>query len=256
MDLGLAGRGFVVTGGTAGLGLATAQALVDDGAGVVVLSRDQQRVDAAVEQLGERASGLVGDLADLDLVRAAVERCRELHGRCDGGFVSYGGPTHGPAAAMTDDALEQSVARALVEPVRAVRDLVAHADDGASVVLLASTSTEQPIPGLAGSNLTRPGLWGYVKTLADEVGPTGTRVNLLVPGSYATERLEEVFADRAATAGSTSDVQRAHAAESVPLRRIGDPAELGRVAAFLLSPAASYVTGSAWRVDGGAIRGL
>lgn len=258
MNLGLDGRAYIVTGGSSGLGLAAARALVADGAHVVLVARDADRLAVAAGDLGERAIHVAGDLAEPDLVTRTADVCRERFGRVDGGFVSYGGPEHGPAATMEDDALRTSVDRALVEPVRAVRDLVTASDQDASVLLLASTSTStlQPIPGLVGSNLTRPGLWGFVKTLADEVGPDGTRVNLLIPGSFGTDRLDEVLRGRADADGSTVEFQRAHAAASIPLRRLGNPDELGRVAAFLLSPAASYVTGSAWRVDGGVIRGL
>lgn len=255
MDLGLDGRAHVVTGGTSGLGRATAEVLVAEGARVVVVARTPEAVDGTVGALGERSIGLVGDLADPTLVTRAVAACREAFGRCDGGFVSYGGPPPGDAAGMDDDRLEVSVARGLVEPVRATRDLANGSDDGSSTVLLASSSVEQPIPGLAGSNLTRPGQWGFVATLADELAPQ-KRVNLLVPGRFATPRLEEVFVARAEQSGRSVDEERAADAAAIPLARVGDPAELGRIVAVLLSPVASYVTGSAWRVDGGLVRGL
>ncbi len=257
MDLGLADRSFAVTGGTAGLGLAVARALVAEGARVVVASRTPERVAAAVDALGERARGLVLDIADADAPTRLVDAARAHgDGRFDGGFISYGGPVPGPATELGDDDLRRSVEAALVGPVRLVRDFAGACGEGGAVVALTSSSQYQPIPGLAGSNVTRPGIWGYVKALADEVGPRGVRVNCLVPGRYDTERVGELERDIAGRTGQSVEDVRASAEAAVPLRRIGDPDELGRVAAFLLSPAASYVTGTSWVVDGGALRGL
>lgn len=256
MDLGLDGRRYVVTGGTRGLGRAVARELVDEGAHVLVASRSPDHVDAAVADLGERTTGLAVDLTDPGAPARLLAGAREQLGGIDGAFVSYGGPPTGPAVDLDDEALAASVERALVGPVRVVRDVAAALGDGGAVVLLTSTSSVEPIPDLAGSNVTRPGLWGYVKTLADEVAPRGVRVNALIPGSFATERMRELQADTAAREHTTPEEVAAAMAAEVPLGRLGEPRELGRVVTFLLSPAASYVTGSAWVVDGGKLRGL
>lgn len=256
MDLGLTDRTYIVTGGTRGLGFATAVALVADGAKVVVASRSQEHVDRAVAQLGERAAGAAVDLTEDDAPARLIAVARERFGRLDGAFVSHGGPPAGPAADLDDDTLRRAIELAEVAPIRLIREVVGELDDGGAVAVLTSTSSLQPIAGLASSNVCRPAVWGYAKTLADEVAPRGVRINAVIPGRYATERIDELEADAAERSGRAVAEIRADAEAAVPLRRLGRPEELGRVAAFLLSPAASYVTGAAWVADGGAVRGL
>lgn len=256
MDLGLTGRAFVVTGGTRGLGFAAGQALVAEGARVLVSSRDADRVDRAVARLGDAAAGVAADVTDPSTPADLVAACRRAHGRLDGVFVSHGGPPAGPAAELSDDRLDVALSLAAAAPIRLVRDVTAELGAGGAVCVLTSSSSVQPIPGLAASNVARPAVWGYVKTLAKEVAPRGVRVNVLLPGRFATARVDEL--DRATAEAESTSVEevRARSERRIPMRRLGDPAELGRVAAFLLSDAASYVTGAAWSVDGGSIDGL
>lgn len=256
VDLGLDGRAYVVTGGTSGLGFAAAEALVAEGARVLVASTNPDKVRAARDELGDAAAGAVVDLTDDDAPARLVAACREAHGRLDGLFVSHGGPPPGPAATLDDDDLDRALDLSQRAPIRVLRDVVDQLDGGGSALVLTSSSTVEPVDGLATSNLTRTGVWGYAKTLANEVGPRGVRVNLLLPGRYATERLAELEQSIAERDGTTAEQVRRDAEDGIPLRRLGEPAELGRVAAFLLSPAASYVHGSAVTVDGGAVRGL
>lgn len=253
MDLGLGGRGLLLTGASRGLGFATAQALVADGARVLISSRSPESVDAAVASLGgaPAASGLAADLADeraaTELVGAAVDRL----GRVDGALISVGGPAPGSVLEVSEDAWRAGVENVLLGPLRLIRALVPHLSADAAIGLVLSTSVRQPIGHLAISNGLRPGLAMTTKALADELGPRGIRVFGLLPGTIATDRITEIEA-----ASGDAAAMRARTEESIPLRRVGRPAEFGAVAAFALSPAASYVTGTMLAVDGGITRAL
>lgn len=256
MDLQLADRVYLVTGGSQGLGSATVRVLVSEGARVIVCSRQQDNVEAAVEEFGGQAIGVAADIRDAATPRALVQAAMQTFGRLDGAFISHGGPVPGPASELDDDDLHDALELAVVGPIRMARDVGAALGKGGCIVVLTSTSSVQPYPGLATSNVARPAVWGYVKTLADELGPRAVRVNALLPGRFATNRVIEYEEDLARRHKRPLANIRREAEESIPLQRLGDPLELGRVAAFLLSPAASYVTGTAWQVDGGVTRGL
>lgn len=252
MDLGLADRVYVLTGASRGLGFATAQCLVADGARVVVSARDAGTVARAVEQLGpDSAIGLVADLADPQAAELLVAAAVKRFGRLDGALVSVGGPPRGTAMSVTDEQWRTSFETVFLGAVRATRTFVAALSDGGAVGLVLSTSARSPIAGLGISNGLRPGLAGVAKDIADEYGPKGVRVVGLLPGRILTDRNRELFA-----AAGDPDRVRAEAEAAIPLRRVGDPAEFGRVAAFVLSPAASYLTGVTIPVDGGALRTL
>lgn len=243
MDLGLAGRCFVLTGASKGLGFAAARELVREGANVVISSSSAENVDAAVAELGSQARGAVVDLTDATAPRRLIDLARAEFGRLDGLFVSHGGPPPGKPSEMDDETLRKGLEISAVAPIRVVREVSAELGEGGAVVVLTSTSGAQPLDGLASSNVARPGVQGFVKDLANELGPRGVRVNALMPGSYATERMRNIAANNPQ---AQSDAEAA-----TPLRRVGDPSELGAVAAFLLSGRASYVTGAAWTADGG-----
>ncbi|RIV36865.1 SDR family oxidoreductase [Micromonospora radicis] len=253
MDLGLTDRVYVLTGASRGLGYATAQCLVADGARVVLSARHADRVAAATESLGgpDRAVGIAADLADPTTPGRLVEAAHSHFGRLDGALVSVGGPAPGSAASVDDEQWRQAFETVFLGSVRTVRTVAAALPGGGAIGLVLSTSARAPVPGLGVSNGLRPGLAGVAKDVADEYGPRGVRVVGLLPGRILTNRNRELFA-------ATGDPERARAeAEAgIPLRRVGDPAEFGRVAAFVLSPAASYLTGITIPVDGGALRGL
>ncbi|SCL15493.1 3-oxoacyl-[acyl-carrier protein] reductase [Micromonospora nigra] len=253
MDLGLTDRVYVLTGASRGLGLATAQCLVADGARVVVSARDAAAVTAAATQLGgpQRAVGIAADLADPDTPQRLVAAARDHFGRLDGALVSVGGPPPGTAATIDDAQWRAAFDTVFLGTVRAVRTVADALTDGGAIGLVLSTSARAPVPGLGISNGLRPGLAGVAKDVSDEYGPRGVRVVGLLPGRIMTDRNRELFA-----ATGDPDRARAEAEAAIPLRRIGEPAEFGRVAAFVLSPAASYLTGVTVPVDGGALRGL
>lgn len=257
MDLGLEGRTYLVTGGSRGLGLAVAAALAGDGANVVLSSRDPAKVEDAVAGLGSpNVHGVPADLTAPETPQRLIEAALTTFGELHGAFVNHGGPQPGPAADLDDDALVRALDLAVVAPVRMIREVARVLTGGGSILALTSSTSTQPIVGLSGSNVARPGVWGYIKTLAEEVGSRGVRVNALLPGRFSTERVQSVDAYRASRQNRTTAEVRADSERMIPLRRLGEPHELGTVAAFMLSPAASYVTGAAWAVDGGMIRGL
>jgi 3-oxoacyl-[acyl-carrier protein] reductase len=249
MDLGLGGRGYLLTGASRGLGLATARALVGDGARVLVSSRSQESVDRAVAGLGDGASGVAADLADPGAAELLVTTALERLGRVDGLLVSVGGPAPGSVLQTAEGDWRAAVDSVLLGPLRLLRALVPHLSGGAAIGMVLSTSVRQPIGHLAISNALRPGLAMTLKALADELGPRGIRVVGLMPGTIATDRIAEIEA-----ASGDATAARARTEQSIPLRRVGDPDEFGRVAAFVLSPAASYVTGTMVAVDGGVLR--
>jgi 3-oxoacyl-[acyl-carrier protein] reductase len=256
MDLGLESRTYIVTGGTRGLGYAVAQVLVEEGANVLVVSRNDEAVQQAVESLGDRARGLSADLRDAQTPSRAMDEARQSFGSLHGAFVSHGGPPPGPALELDDETLEESLEIATVGPIRLVRDVAKELPEGGAITVLTSWSTVEPVVGLASSNVARPGTWGYLKTLADEVASRGVRVNAVFCGRFTTERQIELLTNMAGRRGTTLEKVRREVEEKIPLGRMGDPKELGRVGAFMLSPAASYVTGAGWIVDGGLVRGL
>jgi len=249
MDLGLRDRVFIVTGGTRGLGRAAADALVADGARVVVSSRDEAAVQVAVGELGgsDRAVGIAADNADEATPHRLVAAARDNFRRLDGALISVGGPPAGDVMSVTDEQWQLAFDSVFLGAVRLARAVAATLDDGGVLGFVLSTSVKSPIGGLAISNGLRPGLGMVAKTMADELGPRGVRVFGLMPGRISTARTMELTPDEQSRRGL---------AEQIPLRRFGEPPEFGRVAAFLLSPAASYVTGAMIPVDGGALRTL
>jgi 3-oxoacyl-[acyl-carrier protein] reductase len=253
MDLGLGGRGYLLTGASRGLGFATARALVDDGARVLISSRSSDAVSAAATELGGEpaAYGTVADLSEPEAVPRLVEEARNRLGRLDGALISVGGPTPGTVFQTTVDDWRDAYESVVLGPLELVRALVPHLGDGAAIGFVLSTSVRQPIGHLAISNALRPGLAMTAKALADELGPRGIRVFGLLPGTIATDRIAEIEAASGDPASA-----RARTENGIPLRRVGRPEEFGRVAAFALSPAASYLTGSMIAVDGGVLRSV
>ena len=251
MDLGLADRVYVLTGASKGLGFATAQALVADGARVVISARDKSRVDEAVAQLGELAAGVVADLTDESTPQTLVDTARERFGRFDGALISVGGPTRGTAAEMTDDQWRAAFETVFLGTVRAARTFAATLAEtgGGAIGLVLSSSARSPVGGLGLSNGLRPGLAAVAKDMSDEYAHRNVRFVSLLPGRLLTDRNLELF-----EASGDAAKAAAAAAASIPLGRLGEPEEFGRVAAFALSPAASYLTGVSLPIDGGYLR--
>jgi 3-oxoacyl-[acyl-carrier protein] reductase len=270
MDLGLRDRVYLVTGGSRGLGFAAAQALVGAGARVLLSAPHESTAAAAAARLTQdaapgAAAWTIADNADPATPGQLIDTARDRFGRLDGALISVGGSPGGTVADTGDDAWRSAFESVFLGAVRlarvlaaglggARRDGVATASltgTGGSIAFVLAASVRTPLPGLAISNGLFPGLAGVVKTLADEHGPSGIRVNGLLPVRIATDRVRQLDA----LAGDPDEV-RARISRSIPLRRYGEPAEFGQAAAFVLSPAASYITGAMLPIDGGAIRSI
>ena len=252
MDLGLTDKVFVVTAASGGLGRATADQLVAEGARVVLVARREQPLADAVAALGaDRAVTLAADLNDPDTAARAAALAVETWGRLDGALVSVGGPPKGSVLGTSDDTYRAAFDTVVVSALRAAREVVAAASGPVALGFVLSTSVKEPLDTMALSNVTRPGLAMLIKQLANEFGDSGSRVVGIMPGTIQTDRINwlvDQSDDREAALAGMGD--------SAPMKRVGQPVEFGRVATFLLSDAASFVTGCIIPVDGGRLRGL
>ena len=255
MDLGLAGRTYLVTGASRGLGYATAEHLAADGADLVIASRSQASVEEAAATLDEHGTGgvvgIAADLADEDSAERLLAAADEHFGRIDGVVISVGGPPGTSATDATDEQWRAAFESVFLGAVRLARTALEHAPAPISVTFVLSTSVRAPLAGLGISNGLRPGLAMVAKTLADEHGPRGHRVNVVLPGRIDTDRIKELESGAADPAAV-----REKALAGIPLGRYGQPEEFGAVAAFVASPMASYMSGSVTTVDGGSTRAL
>ncbi|MFH8476133.1 SDR family oxidoreductase [Streptomyces sp. NPDC018000] len=251
MDLGLKDRVYIVTGASRGLGNATARALAEDGARVIITGRDEKRVEAAAAELGPDAVGLTADNADPAAAQRLVDSAHERFGRLDGVLISVGGPAPGLVADNTDEQWQSAFESVFLGAVRLARAAAATLGAGGVIGFVLSGSVYEPIAGLTISNGLRPGLAGFAKSLADELGPRGIRVVGVLPARIDTDRVRELDA-----LSGDAEASRAANEARIPLRRYGTPEEFGRTAAFLLSPAASYLTGIMLPVDGGSRHGF
>lgn len=256
MDLQLTDRVYVVTAASGGLGFATAKELVANGARVVLVARREEVLAERVAELGSaNACAFVGDLTDADTPRRACALALDTWDRLDGAFVSVGGPAAGTPGTNTDDQWRagfESVFLAAVHVMDAVVDMARAPESevaaGPAVGLVLSSSARVPINNLTISNGLRPGLALLVSQYATAYGPRGARFFGLLPGKIGTDRMQSLLdlADDPAA-------EKERTVAEIPLGRLGVPAEFGRVGAFLLSPAASYVTGCVVPVDGGLL---
>jgi 3-oxoacyl-[acyl-carrier protein] reductase len=246
MDLGLAGRTAIVCGGSEGIGLGIAEALVDEGANVVLFARRPEPLESAAERLGGLA--VAGDVTSADDVERLVQATVDAHGRIDILINNSGGPPRTPAVGLTPEQVVAAAGLLLVSVVRLTGLCLPHLEqsDAGRIVNVTSSTVKEPSDNLALSNAVRPGVVGWAKTLSRELGPKGITVNSIAPGRIDTARIREVWPD-----GPTeTDL------ETIPLRRLGTTREIGDVVAFLCSPRAAYVTGTVIAVDGGLVRGL
>jgi 3-oxoacyl-[acyl-carrier protein] reductase len=237
VDLGLSGRTAIVCGASSGMGLAIAEALAAEGANVAMFARRREVLEREAERLG--ALAVRGDLTVPHDLTRLVRTTVEAFGGIDVLVNNGGGPPAGPAAGVTDEALESAVELLLLSAIRLTNLCLPYLERSGRgrIVNVESSSVRAPIDNLALSNAVRPGVVGWMKTLAREVAPKGITVNTIAPGRIDTERLRSL--------GGGSDPAR------IPVGRLGKPAEVAAVACFLASEQASYVTGAVVPVDGG-----
>jgi 3-oxoacyl-[acyl-carrier protein] reductase len=237
VDLGLEGRVAVVAASSRGLGRATALALAAEGASVVLNGRDEVALAEVAAEIGERALVVPGDVTEPDVPAGLVQAAVDAFGRLDVVVGNAGGPPPGKALAVGDDALVAAFEANALSSIRLARAAVPHMEAGGwgRICFITSVSVRQPISDLALSNVARTGLWAWAKTAAQDLAGSGITVNLACPGLHATDRVTQL--------GHTG-------------ARMGDPADFGKVVAFLCSEPAQFVSGVAMGVDGGAVAGL
>lgn len=262
MNLGLEGKIALVTAASGGLGFATARALAQEGAQVAICSRDQTRAGEAAarisDETGTKVSGYEADVSQASSLESLFAAVTTDLGGLDILVCNAGGPPPGDFAALDEAKWDLAYSLTLQSVVRSVRLALPHlrSRGGGSILALASSSVKQPIPNLLLSNVFRPAVHGLCKSLASELAGDGIRVNVLSPGRVETERIQQLDEARAQREGRPLEEIKASSLAAIPLGRLGRPEEFGRVAAFLCSDAASYVTGSSVLVDGGMVRSL
>ncbi len=261
MNLGLKGKRAVVLAASRGLGYATAEALAAEGAAVALCSRSADRAEEAARAIAEnnggRALPFTADVAKLDDLRSFLAAAGESLGGVDILVTNAGGPPAGSFESLEEDRWELAFELTLMSVVRSIREaLPLFPAEGGAILAITSSSVRRPLPNLVLSNAFRPAVQGLIKTLSIELADRGIRCNSIAPGRIETPRITEL--DRAFAERHDMELEevRARSIAGIPLGRLGQPPELGRVAAFLCSPAASYINGVTLLVDGGAVRCL
>ena len=262
MDLGLDGKVALVTAASRGLGKAVALRLAQEGAHVAICARGKEQLeDTAAEiitQTGQQAVPIQADVSDPKAATTLVERTVERFGQIDILVTNAGGPTPGQFLDLTPKDWEIGTQLTLMSAVRLLYAAVPvmKKQPGGSILAITSIAVKQPLPNLVLSNSLRLSIIGLIKTLADELAPFNVRVNGICPGWTRTDRVDQLLRDRAKRKLTTLEEEAAKVAIDIPLGRMGTPEEFARAAAFLVSPAASYITGVSLLIDGGMYRGV
>jgi 3-oxoacyl-[acyl-carrier protein] reductase len=261
MDLGLKGKRALVSGSSRGLGYATALALAKEGCKVAINGRDDNKIKAAAEKMsketGSQVIGLAGDVSQPDIPEKLIDQTVKAFGGLDILITNAGGPPPGSIDSLDEAAWQKGVDLGLMLHVRLIKAALPHLrkSDSPSVLTVTSMSVKQPIANLLLSNSVRMATIGLTKSLALELGAEKIRFNSILPGWTETERVTELMTARASTNKSTVEEEIKKQSAQSPLGRLGQPEEFANAAAFLVSPAASYITGVMLNVDGGMYKG-
>ncbi len=258
MNVGLKGKRAIVMAASRGLGYASALGLAREGCDLVICSRDESRIRAAAEAIagesGARVHPIAADVSGEREARQLVEAAVSQYGGLDIVVHNAGGPPPGDFFSLTEAQWQKAFEQNLLSFVRIVHAAVPalKRSGGGRILTIASSSIKQPIPNLVLSNAFRTGVWGLAKTLSRELAPHNILVNVIAPGRIQTERIDEIDRATAERSGTSLEDVKLGSAASVPLGRMGRPEELANLVTFLASDAASYITGQAITVDGGA----
>lgn len=261
MDLGLRNSVAVVTAASQGLGAAVALKFAEEGARLVICSRDKGRIEARAatirEETGAEVLPVTADVTQAADVKRLVGTTVDFYERLDILITNAGGPPSAPFLKLSAEDFEAAFQLNLMSAVRLCYAAVPHMlrQGSGSIVTMTSISVKQPIENLILSNTIRLGVIGLTKTLANELGPQGIRVNSILPGWIRTGRVDELLESRAKINNTTPEIEAERIAGSFPLGRMGEPDEIANATVFMASPAASYLHGVALQVDGGAYKG-
>ncbi|MDO8755410.1 MAG: SDR family oxidoreductase [Anaerolineales bacterium] len=261
MDLRLKDKRALVTGSSRGLGYAAALALAKEGCKVAINGRDEEKIKAVAEKVyketGTQVIGLAGDVSQLDMPEKLIQQTVDAFGGLDILITNTGGPTPGSIDSLDEAAWHKGIDLCLMAHVRLIKAALPYLrkSQAASILTITSYSVKQPIANLLLSNSIRSATIGLTKTLALELGKEGIRVNSILPGWTETERVTELMTARATANKSTVEEETKRQAAESPLGRMADPEEFANAAVFIVSPAASYITGVMLNVDGGMYKG-
>jgi 3-oxoacyl-[acyl-carrier protein] reductase len=247
MDLGLKGRTAIVCGASAGLGLASAEALAEEGANVAMFARRREQLEQQADRIG--ALAVRGDVTNAADLQRLVDLTVQAFGGVDIVVWNSGGPPPGTTADITDERLEMAFELLLLPAVRLIRLCLPHLERSAAgrIVCITSVAVKEPVAHLSLSNTIRPAVTGWAKSLARDLAPKGITVNCVAPGRIDTPRMTEIYGEDGPPAAELAQI---------PAGRLGRPRELGDLVCFLASDRGSYITGTTIPVDGGSIRGL
>lgn len=261
MDYQLQGKNAIVVASSQGLGKAIAAELLKEGANVLIVSRDEDKLAAVQTELSELGEGRIlycrADVKNYEEIKAMVAKAAAEFGGIDILVNNAGGPPAGSFEQITDHEWQNSFELNLLSYIRTIRECLPYLkEQGGKIINIASTSIKEPIPGLILSNTFRTAIVGLSKTLADEFAPYGIIINTVAPGRIATDRVRHLDEVNAKKEGISVEAVEKKVKSNIPLRRYGQPDEFARVVTFLVSEANSYMTGSAFLIDGGMIKSI